>query len=169
MPSLPLYHWSTHCWQPIRFLQHLENMTGGIMGVPWQIVHLKVSIIIFFTPSGTFVILETSKRLAMSPLMVLTSLAIRSILSLLFLVKGIKSLSSPDESDETVITFFVSPSRTAYIVCFHISRISNLKYAHPQLLIKYMYHHSLQLVVFRVNTWDYVDVVTSTYITLLLY
>lgn len=90
-------------------------MTGGIIGVPWQIVHLKVSIIIFYTPSGTFVVLETSKRLAISPLMVLTSLAIRSILSLLLFVKGIKSLSSPDESDETVITFFVSPSRTAYM------------------------------------------------------
>ena len=115
MPSAPQYHWSTHSWQPMRFLQHFEKIMGGVMGVPWHIVHLKVSINILFKPTGTLVVRDTSKRLAISPLITFTSLAIRSILSLLLLVRGMKSLSSLDESEETVITFFVSPCLTAYM------------------------------------------------------
>ena len=41
MPLSPLYHVSKHDWHPIIDLQHRANITGGVIGECWHMLHLN--------------------------------------------------------------------------------------------------------------------------------
>ena len=40
-PSFPLYHLLTQASHPSRVEQHFVGITGGFIGVSWQILHVK--------------------------------------------------------------------------------------------------------------------------------
>ena len=53
--SSPLYQWSTHGSQPKSLLQHLVMITGGWIGILWQMLHLNASRRRRFSPIGMHV------------------------------------------------------------------------------------------------------------------
>jgi len=55
LPSSPVNQVSTHKLHPSMFLQHRVNMTGGLIGLVWQMRHLKVSKSCKYRPGGSFI------------------------------------------------------------------------------------------------------------------
>ncbi len=60
--SDPTYHSSMQAWHPIIRLQYLANITGGLIGDLVQILHLNVSLRVFFKHLVSFVILKTASK-----------------------------------------------------------------------------------------------------------